>query len=162
MLLLELECWRDIKNYEGQYQVSSLGSVRSLDRRIYHSFNRCLHRIEGRKLKPRINNRGYWEIRLSAQGKSRTFFVHRLMGEVFLSNPDNKLEINHKNGIKTDNRVENLEWVTHAENMEHAYRLGLCKSRKPTSCDFTKSLVKYAETKNRSIQLKKISIRIHF
>jgi hypothetical protein len=128
--LLELELWRDINNYECLYQVSSIGNVRSLNRSVYHSGNKSQSRIKGKLLKPRINNRGYWDLRLSKDGKRRTHFIHRLMGEAFLSNPFKKSEINHKNGIKTDNRLENLEWVTHSENMIHAFKLGLCKGRK--------------------------------
>jgi hypothetical protein len=131
--LLEKELWRDVKNYEGLYQVSSIGNVRSLDRKIYHSGNASQSRIKGRVLKLRVNNRGYWDIRLSKDGKCSTHFPHRLMGAAFILNPFNKSEINHINGIKLDNRLENLEWVTHSENMLHAHKTGLCKSKKMSS-----------------------------
>jgi len=131
--LLEKELWRDVKYYEGLYQVSTIGNVRSLDRQVYHSHNRCIHQLKGKLLKPRVNNRGYWDVRLSKDGKCRTYFIHRLMGQAFICNPLGKRYINHKNGIKIDNQVENLEWVTHSENMLHAHKTGLFKSKKMSS-----------------------------
>ncbi len=73
---------------------------------------------------PKIQ-REYVSIVLHKHGVSKTYFVHGLLAKTFISNPDNKPEINHKNGIKTDNRIANLEWCTHQENMQHAFRTGL-------------------------------------
>lgn len=76
-----------------------------------------------RKLKPGKTSRGYLSVALRKNNKSVHKTVHSLVAETFIPNPENKKEINHKNGIKTDNRVENLEWITHKENVLHAYRI---------------------------------------
>ena len=77
---------------------------------------------------PQKSNTGYFHYALSKKGKVRTISIHRLIGLHFIKNPNNKKFINHINGIKTDNRIENLEWVTHSENMLHANKIGLCES----------------------------------
>jgi hypothetical protein len=77
-----------------------------------------------------LNSKGYRRVDLySAPGKRSRFFVHRLVAEAFIPNPENKPCVNHINGIPTDNRVENLEWVTHKENTQHAYKQGLLSNR---------------------------------
>ena len=73
----------------------------------------------------RIDRGGYLTVRLSKKGKDSTIYVHRLLGFAFIPNPDAKPMINHKDGNKLNNSISNLEWVTHAENMKHAYLIGL-------------------------------------
>lgn len=107
--------WQEISNTNGRYQVNEMGEIKSIQ--------------PGKSpviLKPRIDRAGYHTVRLSVNGKQRTCFVHRLVAESFLDAEYGKHEVNHINGIKTDNRVKNLEWVTHAENMQHAFATGLC------------------------------------
>lgn len=111
------EIWKDIKGYENQYQISNLGNIRALSRKGQRKG------IE--RMKTRISNWGYPIISIWKNNKQKTFAVHRLVAETFIANPNNKAEVNHKNGIKTDNRVENLEWVTREENIQHAYNTGL-------------------------------------
>lgn len=111
------EVWKDIKGYENQYQISNLGNIRALSRKG--------QRKGVERMKTRISNWGYPIISIWKNNKQKTFSVHRLVAETFIANPNNNAEVNHKNGIKTDNRVENLEWVTREENIQHAYDTGL-------------------------------------
>lgn len=111
------EEWRDIKGYEGLYQVSDQGRVKSLKRKD------CLGRtVKKRILKPAFNGCGYLFVVLCAGGKTRSSFVHRLVCQAFHENPDNKPQVNHINEDKADNRACNLEWCTCKQNLNHGSR----------------------------------------
>ena len=117
------EIWVPIPNYEDSYEISSIGNVRSLSRIVKHPIygNK---QIKGKILKPRLI-KGYHHAGLYKNGKMSSVPIHRIICSIFIKNSDNKKEVNHKNGIKTDNRLENLEWVTSLENRLHAIKSGL-------------------------------------
>lgn len=115
----QMEKWKDVIGYEGKYQVSNLGRVRSLNHITVDSLGRT--RTHCGKIKSVNQNRnGYLQVHLLHQ---KLVSVHRLVAESFIPNPRCLKDVNHKNGIKTDNRVENLEWVSRSENIQHAYTI---------------------------------------
>ena len=110
------EVWKDVKDFEGLYQVSNIGNVKRLvSKRVF------AERLIGSS----IDRYGYVKRVLCKNGKMFHFTEHRLVGMAFVENPQNKATINHINGIKTDNKVENLEWNTQLENKQNAVNSGL-------------------------------------
>lgn len=105
--------------------------MRSADHKGYTIFEdgRVLG-LKGTILKPGIASNGYYTVVLCVDGKHRTECIHRLIARFFISNPENKRTVNHKNGNKLDNRIENLEWATDKENINHAFSMGLCDKTK--------------------------------
>jgi len=130
-----MEEWRHIKGYEGMYLISSLGRVKSLPRVKVRSNGRP-HTIKERILKPALDSSGYLRVALSKDRKLTTLKIHRIVAEHFYTIEVNK-EVNHIDGDKTNNSVENLEWVTRSENVKHAFDIGLANSMRgsnnPTS-----------------------------
>jgi len=122
------EIWKDIKGYENYYQISNKGRVRSLDttyeKIVKGKRVKCFYK--GRILKPAKMKKGYLSLRLGSYlNHKEKFLIHRLVAQAFIPNPKCKKTVNHINAIKTDNRVENLEWATHRENNVHAIENGL-------------------------------------
>lgn len=131
------EIWKDIKGFEGLYQISNLGRVRSLDR-LVRSGHGSFKLSKGKIRKPSIDRYGYYRIDLWKAQKASYITIHRLVAEAFIPNPENKKAVNHINCIKTDNRVENLEWCTNQENSNHAVANNLYNPKKGKDCNFTK------------------------
>lgn len=127
-----MEIWKKIQNYENNYEVSNYGRVRSLDRTIkVHIKNNNKRVVRGKILKLNQKRNGYLTVDLCKDGKVKTVLVHRLVAIAFIPNTDvNKNEVNHINTIKTDNRANNLEWVTPEENKKHALENHLYKSNR--------------------------------
>lgn len=126
------EIWKDINGYEGKYQISNLGRVKALARFDYGAKNKSLRQYKERILKPGLTDNGYNLVVLIKDTIKTSYHVHRLVGITFIDNPENKKCINHKDGIKTNCAVSNLEWCTHSENNTHAYKNGLKKSHPET------------------------------
>ena len=110
------EIWKPIKNYENLYEISNTGKIKSL---LYK------HRKTPKIMKPTINSSGYFKVELYKNGKSKIFYIHRLVAESFIKNQNNYPCINHIDCDKTNNNVSNLEWVTYEQNTKHALKNGL-------------------------------------
>jgi len=125
---MKLEQWKDIINYEGFYKISNFGNVKSVDRYV-NSKNGSKSLKIGRIKKAGVTN-GYRVVLLSKFNKEKGFGVHRLVAMHFIENIKNKPEVNHKDGNRLNNHVDNLEWCTSSENSKHSYENKLQISRK--------------------------------
>lgn len=114
---LTIEVWKPVKGYEGLYEVSNLGNLRSVDRYVMHGDHYCFLKGKPRKTLP--HSKGYLSIQLSKNSEDKKYLVHRLVAEAFIPNPSNLPCIDHINTVKDDNRVENLRWCTNKENMNN-------------------------------------------
>jgi len=116
--------WKEIEGYEGLYKVSDTGRVKRMEREVVRKDGAVMHYKE-RELKPWSTRKGYQRVELSDADKNRKkFLVHRLVAEQFIPNPDNLEQVNHIDGDKSNNNVENLEWVSNYENYKDALESG--------------------------------------
>lgn len=111
------EIWKDIEGYEGLYQVSNFGRVKSLDR-----LDSANHKLKGKLKSTSIRPNGYVNVILYKNSQRKGYSVHRLVAETFIPNPEQKPQVNHKDEDKTNNTVLNLEWATNKENVNHGNR----------------------------------------
>lgn len=121
------EIWKDIKGYEKYYQVSSFGKIKSLDRYVIDKKGNLRFK-KGKVLALNKDNDGYLHIRLHKNGESHIYTVHKIVATHFIEQPDDfdvvKYEINHKDNNRENNNYDNLEWVTHADNIRHSVKQG--------------------------------------
>lgn len=119
-----VEEWRPCPGFEGLYAVSDLGRVMATPGRVGHG-----HRERAHVMRQKLDRYGYPTVRLTGNGRRGPYTVHRFVARAFLGEPpEEKPQVNHKNGIKTDNRLENLEWMSCPENVRHAAINGLMPS----------------------------------
>ena len=115
------EVWRPIKGFEGYYECSSFGNIRSIDRVIVDVYGKPFHK-KGRILKSRELNQGYLTVGLSKNNYVKNYLIHRLIAQTFLPNPQNYTEVNHKDENTSNNRVDNLEWCSPKYNANYGTR----------------------------------------
>lgn len=133
------EIWKDIAGYEGYYQISNRGRVKSLTRKT--KYQNTTRKLKEKIKSAFISTTGYERVELSRDNSNKKYNVHRLVATAFIPKIEGKEFVNHINGIKTDNRVENLEWCSCSENELHAYRIGLAKNSEKQR----KAVSKYAK-----------------
>lgn len=122
-----IEEWKPIKDYIGYYEVSTLGRIRSVNRYVKNGVSGYLRK--GKILKPSTHLNGYLFVRLCKNGVYKYFSVHRLVALNFIKQPNINLDVNHKDGNKINNHVDNLEWITRSENVLHALDNGLANRK---------------------------------
>lgn len=151
------EVWKVIPRYNGAYLVSNYGNVKSKERYCYHGDKPWL--VKERLLSKVIGHSGYVEYQITYDKKHRSEKAHRLVAEAFIPNPENKPFINHKDGNKQNNCVENLEWCTNQENIQHAYHNHLInRCKRVAQYDLNMNLIRIWET---SGDIEKAGIATH-
>ena len=152
-----MEVFKDILGYEGLYQVSNLGKVKSTERKAKH-WRGGLLTVKSRIMKPFTSKCGYLIVSISKNSIDNKFLIHRLVSNAFIPNPYNKPQVNHINGIKTDNKVSNLEWATTSENSLHAFKNNLkAKGQNRTQSKLTnKEVLEIRHSNLRNIELSRL------
>lgn len=158
-----LEQWKDVEGYENIYQISNLGNARSLPRIIEHQRvggNTHRQRVKGRLLVLQLNSKGYYRVNMGG----KLVLVHRLVAKHFIYNPNNHPQVNHKDGDKLNNKVDNLEWMNNSENQKHGRSLGLIRTTKGEERensilteDDVRWILAHAEIKHPEFNYKKIA-----
>lgn len=141
------EVWRPVKGYEGLYEVSNKGNVRSLDRYVTNGKGYCLLKGKPKKVYP--NSKGYLITNLSKNNKVKQHYLHRLVADAFIPNPNDLPCIDHINTVKDDNKVENLKWCSCKENMNNPL------TKEHLTCRNTKP-VYYIDEQGKKISFKSI------
>ena len=147
-----VEIWKDIPDYEGYYQISNLGRVKSLEKTLIINKRKCVYKALIKK--NGIAKRGYWEVSFFKNGKGIRKKIHRLLAICFIDNPKNNPQVNHIDGNRLNNEISNLEWVNNRENSCHRV-----KSSNSTSQYTGVSYFKRDNKWRSSIQVNGVSIR---
>lgn len=148
-LIEKTEIWKDIVGNENVYLISDLGRIKSLN------YNKTKQQ---KILKQTLVNNGYLSVCLYGfHKKGKTTFIHRIVAESFIKNKEKKLQVNHKNGIKTDNRLSNLEWVSASENGLHSYKNGLSNCAKGESYKSKLTEKQVLEIRQSNLKQKELS-----
>ena len=154
--------WKPVKDYEGLYEVSNDGQVKSLERRIHYTLpsGKDSSRLCRERVLKQYKGDKYPKVALYDEEGGVTTNVHRLVAEAFCDNPEGKPEVNHINGDKLDNRAENLEWVTAQENYEHAMLNGLVDRLKLTEHD-VRTIKKEGRRGNQKVLAAMYGVTLH-
>lgn len=128
------EKWKSIEGYEGLYEISTMGRVKSMERKVKNGNGYRI--VRERILKPHKHNNGYLQLLIHKEGTIKKYYIHRLVAEAFISNPLNFPEVNHLNEDKTDNRLENLEFCDKKHNCNYGTRIERISkaNSKPVKC----------------------------
>lgn len=131
---MENEKWKDIKGYEGLYQVSNTGKIKSISHYTRNNVNGGKRLTKGRILSQYKMPNGYLQVQLSKNQIREKHYVHRIVASAFLRNEENLSDVNHIDGDKDNNAVENLEWCSHKDNQIHMVRERMTKKAIPVLC----------------------------
>lgn len=140
------EIWKDVVGYENLYQVSTWGRIKALLRTVLHPHSGVKTYPEKIMTPKTAGHRGYHKITLSKDGKAKKHSISRLVAEAFIPNPENKRIVNHIDGNKSNNHIENLEWATDSENIKHAYDNGLAIAKKGAESACSKRVFQFSLT----------------
>ena len=151
-----MEKWKAISGYEGSYEVSDYGRVRSLDRIGSNGA-----KLRGKLIKFKITRYGYCELGLYKDRRRETVRVNRLVAMAFIPNPENKPQVNHKNGDKTFNFKTNLEWMTCQENIDHAIKFGLRDTKGEGNGRAKLAISEVKQIRKSTLSAKKLSIKFN-
>lgn len=139
------EVWKEVPRYGGAYLISNFGNLKSTQRYVERKGSLCL--VKERLLSKVVNHKGYIEYQITYNKKHSSEKAHRLVAMAFIPNPENKPFVNHIDGNKQNNHVENLEWCTNQENITHAYHHRLIKRcKRIAQYDLQMNLIKIWET----------------
>lgn len=141
-----IEIWKDISGYEGLYQVSNTGKIKTLEKKCWNKYS-FITRTE--RILKQNNSKGYNFVRLYKNKKAKNFTIHKLVALTFLSNEFHYKEINHIDGNKLNNCVNNLEWCSKSHNIRHAFIMGLNKARKGNKNEKSIKIIQYDKNMNK-------------
>lgn len=159
---MKYRVWKDIKGYEGMYQISNDGIVKGLPRQVMRKDGIKGPKLNERQLKGSINSAGYLTVTLSYNGKAESKFIHRIVAETFIENRNNLEQVNHKDRNKLNNKVANLEWMTARDNSLHGNELESDKERNrgvanPNSKLKTNDVFEIREMREKGMKIQEIA-----